>query len=191
MWGAKELDRTNTNFFNTTFKGDIVWDEDFTKNFHKPENQAFALKTCQTLKADTKHIFLDIQSVQYCNDPPSLPLPAAVSTDQTISCWAMDFEAFIAANPLTRVTSAAGEPETTEEIPLSKVFPITDKLMFYKQLVRWITMDETGIRQFGSSFGIRFTSLIKNPDFKSNYVLMTEYKQMATKKVKAAQAKAK
>jgi hypothetical protein len=71
MWGAKELDRTNTNFFNTTFKGDVVWDKEFTENFHKTENQAYALKTCKTLREDTKHIFLNIQNVQYCNSPPS------------------------------------------------------------------------------------------------------------------------
>ena len=171
IWGASELDRTETNFFNTTFKGDIVWDEDFSKNFHKTENQAFALATCKTLREDTKHVYLNVQNVQYCNPDFSLPLPAPVVVDSTISCWAMDFEEFITNNPLTTVTSAEGiTPVTTEPVVGSNVFPITDKLMFYKQLINWISKDKKGIKQFGSDFGIKFTSLIKNPDFESNYV---------------------
>lgn len=63
MWGAKELDRTETNFFNITFKGNVTWDENFTKNFHEPKNQAYALKICKELKSDTKHVFLNTKTV--------------------------------------------------------------------------------------------------------------------------------
>jgi len=49
MWGAKELDRTETNFWDTTFKGDIIFDEKFSENFHLPINQQFHLDTCTDL----------------------------------------------------------------------------------------------------------------------------------------------
>lgn len=38
MWGGNELDRSNTNFWNATFKGDIVYDPNFSLNFHTVEN---------------------------------------------------------------------------------------------------------------------------------------------------------
>jgi hypothetical protein len=46
MWGAKGLDRSETNFWNTTFKGDIDWDPKFSENFHLPANQKGALDIC-------------------------------------------------------------------------------------------------------------------------------------------------
>ena len=49
MWGAKELDRTETNFWDTKFKGDIIFDEKFSENFHLPINQQFHIDTCTDL----------------------------------------------------------------------------------------------------------------------------------------------
>lgn len=185
MWGAKELDRAETSFFNTTFKGDVVWDAEFTKNFHEVENQAFALSTCLKIK-ETKEVFVNIKKEQWCPKDPSLPLPAKVVSDETISCWAIDFKEFIESNPLKVVTSAVGDPVTTEDVIGSNVFPMTDKLMFYKQLVKWITTTEKGRKQFGSDFGINFSSLIKNPAFVSNYKQM---KMAIEAAMKAAAAK--
>ena len=49
MWGAKELDRSETNFFNVTFKGQIVWDKDFSTNFHEVKSQQLILDVCNEL----------------------------------------------------------------------------------------------------------------------------------------------
>lgn len=162
MWGAKELDREETNFFNTTFKGDIVWDGDFTKKFHEVDNQNFALETCRKLKEETKYVFINTEKVKWCGKPEE-------EVDNTITCWAMDFKIFVTSNPLRKVISAPGDPVKTEIVPGSNVFPIADKLIFYKQLVKWITSTEEGTSQFGSSFGVKFSSLIKNPKFESKY----------------------
>lgn len=51
-------------------------------------------------------------------------------------------------------------------------------------------MDESGNQQLGKTFGIKYSSLITNPDFKSNYVLMKESKKMDAQMSKADKMKA-
>jgi len=34
MWGATELDRSKTNFWDPSYKGDIIFDPKFSENFH-------------------------------------------------------------------------------------------------------------------------------------------------------------
>jgi len=38
LWGGTDLDKTNVPAWNTTYKGDVVFDEKFAQNFHLPEN---------------------------------------------------------------------------------------------------------------------------------------------------------
>ena len=50
MWGSESLDRTNVSFWNTTYKGEIIFDSQFTELFHLPANQQFAYDTCTAIK---------------------------------------------------------------------------------------------------------------------------------------------
>jgi hypothetical protein len=50
LWGGSDLDTTNVPAWNTTYKGDVVFDEKFAQNFHLPENQVYMRDTCNTLK---------------------------------------------------------------------------------------------------------------------------------------------
>jgi hypothetical protein len=43
MWGSNYLDRNDTSFWNATYKGEVVYDQEFTLNFHKSENQLFVI----------------------------------------------------------------------------------------------------------------------------------------------------
>lgn len=58
MWGGNELDRTNTNFWNATFKGDIVYDPNFALNFHTVESQNFMKASCAKAR-DIEGVMID------------------------------------------------------------------------------------------------------------------------------------
>ena len=49
MWGVTKLDRDKTSFWDTKYKGDLIFDENFSANFHLPLNQQFHLHTCDDI----------------------------------------------------------------------------------------------------------------------------------------------
>jgi hypothetical protein len=50
LWGGKGLDKSKVPAWNTTYKGDVIFDQDFPDKFHLPENQIFQKETCEKLK---------------------------------------------------------------------------------------------------------------------------------------------
>lgn len=71
MWGPSGLDKSEIPAWNQTFKGNATWDEEFSKNFHKPENQDYMFKKCIELK--------DVKGVSSRVD--------GTDRDVTVNCW--------------------------------------------------------------------------------------------------------
>lgn len=49
-WGGANLNKDKVGTWNTTYKGDVEFDPNFSLNFHLPENQVYMRETCDDLK---------------------------------------------------------------------------------------------------------------------------------------------
>lgn len=78
IWGVTELNREEVPAWNVTFKGNATFDNAFSTNFWKEENQYYMLKGCYGLKeldgtatrtdADGRDVTVNCWSDRFVND---------------------------------------------------------------------------------------------------------------------------
>lgn len=83
MWGADYLDRSETSFWDQSYKGEIIWDSKFSENFHKVENQQAAFDLCSEI-SDVQGV---IKQIELSDD--------GSSKDTTVNCWALSFAEYV------------------------------------------------------------------------------------------------
>lgn len=105
IWGVTELDRTEVPSWNVTWKGNATFDNSFSENFWRPENQEFMLKGCYGLQglegtatrtdADGRDVTVNCWSDRFVSDF-LMGEPVATGNTDLTGIWGHEFEACIA-----------------------------------------------------------------------------------------------